>query len=209
MGCEVGVHRISELTCYLWWTYFLNVNRNSTEWAWWNNRGKMYCLSIGFSILCRYPRAAGGADTELRCSISALGAKPFWLLKRKDMTNLSLGVKHFLELSLNKFWNSWTGNKLIMGFYNMHFPYKALKYNVGLLPIFWLFWWKCYVSLLLALLYVCEECAPFRSEACHLLLVVHERTGPTPDQQRPAHSSSWLPFVCTGELFPLARAPDA
>lgn len=199
MGCEVGV---------LWCTHFLNVSRNSTEWAWWNNRGKIYCLSIGFSILCRYPGAAGGADTERWCSISALGAKPFWLLERKDMTNLNLGVKHFLELSLNKFWNSWTGNKLIMGFYNMHFPYKALKCNVALLLIFLLFWWKFYVSSL-ALLYVSEECAPFQSEACHLLLVVHEWTGPTPEQQRAVRSSSWLPFVCVGELFPLVFAPDA
>lgn len=71
-----------------------------------------------------------GADAELWS-----WAKTFRLMKRKDMSNLNLGVKHFLELSLNKVWNSWTGNKLIMGFYNMHFPYKALKCSIGFMGL--------------------------------------------------------------------------
>lgn len=71
-----------------------------------------------------------GADAELWS-----WAKTFRLMKRKDMSNLSLGLKHFLELSLNKVWNSWTGNKLIMGFYNMHFPYKALKCSIGFMGL--------------------------------------------------------------------------
>lgn len=54
----------------------------------------------------RSPTSASGTDPEPWYSISAMGAKTFWLLKRKDMTNLNLRVKHFLELSLNKFWNS-------------------------------------------------------------------------------------------------------
>lgn len=42
------------------------------------------------------------------------------------------------EHFLSKFWNHWIGNKLIMGFYSMHYPYKGLKFNTGLLLTFWL-----------------------------------------------------------------------
>lgn len=127
----------------------LCIHGGGVSWVWvgiaWsgpdqNNRSKIYHFVIyrpwaehPMRVLQEVPGlkspsspTGSGADAELWS-----WAKTFRLMRRKDMSNLNLGVKHFLELSLNKVWNTWTGNKLIMGFYNMHFPYKALKCSIG------------------------------------------------------------------------------
>lgn len=140
----------------------LCIHAGGVSWMWvgiaWsgpdeNNRSKIYHFVIyrpwaehPLQVLREVPglkspsSPTSGADVELWS-----WAKTFRLMKRKDMSNLSFGVKHFLELSLNKVWNSWTGNKLIMGFYNMHFPYKALKCTIGFMDLvadLCLFWWS-------------------------------------------------------------------
>lgn len=132
-----------EQALYPWWRCFLDGSRNSWNGPDENNRSKIYPFVISrpwaehpLQVLQETPGVkspsspTSGAGAELWS-----WAKPFRLMKRKDMSNLSLGVKHFLELSLNKVWNSWTGNKLIMGFYNMHFPYKALKCSIGFMDL--------------------------------------------------------------------------
>lgn len=126
-----------------------------------------------------------------------------------------LRVKHFLELSLNKVWNSWTGNKLIMGFYNMHFPYKALKCSIGfmglvadLLPI---------LTRILGFSPVCVAVyvwGPFSTPDWSLSSPhCHQWSLDGPFEARPGkravNNPLLLPFVLVGELFPLALEADA